>query len=70
MFTICEDVTLIRVDIAQGTQGRVDVYVNMCVCVCAFVINIGCSTARNTSIHTHTHTHTHIYRGRVVVGIS
>lgn len=32
MFAICEDVTLIRVDIAWGAQGRVGVCVNMWVC--------------------------------------
>ena len=30
LLTICEDVTLIRVDIAQGAQGRVDVYMDVC----------------------------------------
>lgn len=42
MTAICEDSTLIRVDIAQGIQGRVDVYMNICGGECA----------------THTHTHT------------
>ncbi len=37
MITICEDVTLIRVDIAQGAEGRGDVYMNVCWWVCLFV---------------------------------
>lgn len=63
MITICEDIILIRVDVAQGIQGRVDVYMNICVCECAFVFNTGCSTVRRIRTHTQTH------RGRVVVEV-
>lgn len=59
MTTICEGITLIRVDVAQGIQGRVDVYMNICVGECPFVFNTNCCTMRCT----HTQTHTHMGEG-------
>ncbi len=41
MITICEDVTLIRVDKAQGTESRIDVGMNIVICECVFGFNTG-----------------------------
>lgn len=61
MITICEDITLIRVDVAQGIQGSIAVDMNISVCECVLVFDTRCSAVKYTHTHTHTHlcSHTH-----------